>query len=371
MDLFFSGQSMLVLLLVAAGCLVLARAFELARLRWHARSKGAVRAVAHVAELPEGEEVTIVGVLGVQGAMCSRFEDAHPVAATSYCQPPGRGPDRAVRTWHARAERLYLEIEGVRVELDGPLVVLRGSCEWTVEGGLDRLRERVRDRVYAADVKMHARMRGESQHHVFRSLEPGDRVAVTGVVERNVDADGPASYRRHGGGWRLKGGDDGVLSAQFRGRPATVRRFGRLPVYAAAAGVAAASIVASFAAGTQPACSDHRELCALYGLCGTRLLSEGNELTVTCVAPSTQDCQQSLRCRKLGACSASDWGECIATSDSECRHSLSCELYGRCSVSPEGECVALSQDDCQRAGRCMHARFGCAIEAGTCTPKQR
>ncbi|HZO17099.1 MAG TPA: hypothetical protein VFB62_27670 [Polyangiaceae bacterium] len=366
MDLFLSAQSISMLLAIAGAWLVGAWWLQ----RWRARARmtaPSLRTYDRVDDLPVGELVTLRGVLRVDGTMCARFEDAHPVAATSYWQPPIRsGEDRSLRTWHACAERLYLDVAGTRVALDGPLVVAMGSTEWAIEGGLHRLRERVRDRVYAADVVARARRRGDGSDHVFRSLEPGDAVAISGIIERKVDADGPASYRRHGGGWRLASAEDEVLIARYRGRPEPSRRLGRVPFYAAAAGAGLAVLLASLVAGTHPTCSDHREQCALYGLCGTRLVRQGASLDVSCVPPSHEDCRQSLSCRKLGACSAAPWGACVAESNGDCRASLNCELYGRCTATSEGECAAISPADCARVDRCR--RNGCDIKSGACVP---
>jgi hypothetical protein len=366
MDLFLSSQSLVFLGLLAAGSMTLC--WLVGRLRARRRASAArVEGSARLHDLQAGAPAALTGILRVEGPMCSRFEDAHPVAVTSYQQPPGlRAEEALLRTWHERAARIYLEVGDRRVALEGALVVARGSNEWTPGAGLEGLRDRVRDRVYAAEVLARARRRGDDREHVFRSLEPGDEVVVRGIAERKVDADGPTSYRHHGGGWRLLPEGDGAIVAHYCGRPDLRAQLGRAPLYAAAGSVAMALLLASFAAGTQPACSDRREACALYGWCGTRLEQQGAELSVACVPSSSEDCARSLLCRKSGACTAAPWGECIATRDDDCRDSLACQIHGRCSAGPGGECLAASLADCMRAAQC---REGCRLFMGECLPQ--
>jgi len=141
--------------------------------------------------------------------MCRRLEDAYPVAATTF-RERADWRDGETRRRHDQAARLWLEVDGLRLRLRGPVVVERGSEERLVGMlGLTQLCSRARERIGAALWSME-RVSGGAEA-VFRSLHAGDAVVARGVISVAAAADGPASYRRPGMGYDLTPLDDGAI----------------------------------------------------------------------------------------------------------------------------------------------------------------
>src|SRR5690606_436490 len=114
MDLLLSAQSMGVVAFVAAGCMVAAGAISTGLSRRRARLRQEAPASDPAAFSP-GRPVAVVGRLHVDGSCCPRLEDAAPVAATSFLRDAGT----ATTAWCERAQALWLEVGGSRVELGG------------------------------------------------------------------------------------------------------------------------------------------------------------------------------------------------------------------------------------------------------------
>lgn len=162
----------------------------------------------------EGQRVTLTGTLRAAGPPCSSFEDSGRSVAAATVHGALRG------TLSVRAERLWIEVEGRRVELDGPLTVAAGSLETRPNVALEELADGVVQRVVEAsgDRPM---PRGKVR---FRSLLAGDRVRAAGVLTRGSAAGVAITYRDEGAPWSLlpdpadeDGG--GAMTLSFAGSP--------------------------------------------------------------------------------------------------------------------------------------------------------
>lgn len=224
MDLLLSAQSMGVVAFVAAGCMVAAGAISTGLSRRRARLRQEAAPASDPASFSPGRPVAVVGRLHVDGSCCPRLEDDAPVAASSFLRDAGT----ETTAWCARAQALWLEVGGSRVELRGSLLVDVGSEEQYPAVGLDRLA--ARKRTYAAPVHTLPQRKGTARHGVFRSLHPGDEVVVIGLVERTAEA----GDRQRGAGWQLVPDAAGVLVACYRRRPRIRGAFGSLQLWAAA-----------------------------------------------------------------------------------------------------------------------------------------
>ncbi|MEQ9318407.1 MAG: hypothetical protein RIF41_04580 [Polyangiaceae bacterium] len=149
-----------------------------------------------------GRSIVLLGTLRVEGTMCRRLEDAHPVAATTFVERVARAGIEVGRR-HDQAARLWLELDGgLRLRLRGPVMVSRGSEERRVGAlGLSQLCSKAHERLESASRSF--AVATAAAEAVFRSLRAGDPVEATGVVEAARAADAPASYRRPGKGYEL------------------------------------------------------------------------------------------------------------------------------------------------------------------------
>jgi hypothetical protein len=260
MDLFLSAQSVGLAAFVTAGCMVAGGVIAQARaLRRASRQRHvAPEATASVASLSHGKHVLVAGVLRVEGSCCPRLEDAMPVAATTFEQPGRSYSDRRPAdrrpvdrrrsdvpedegpvAWCDRARHLRMQVGDVSIALDGPVRVVLGADELYPACAFQRLRGRVAERILASS-KMAAAMLAQPKpanvppFGVFRSVGHGDQVVVAGIVEPVADADGPASYRQPGGGWRLRPDESGTLRLWSRRRPRVRGGLGAIRAYAAA-----------------------------------------------------------------------------------------------------------------------------------------
>lgn len=169
-------------------------------------------------QLIVGNPIELTGLLRVEGTMCRRLEDAHPVAATTFRERAVRHEAEAWRR-HDQAARLWLELpNGPRLRLRGPVVVARGSEERLVGIlGLTQLCSRAHERIEGAQ-RSRERVEGVDES-VFRSLRAGDEVLARGVVAFATAADAPASYRRPGMGYELVPLVDGVIELSSAAPP--------------------------------------------------------------------------------------------------------------------------------------------------------
>jgi hypothetical protein len=199
------------------------------------RRAGAVRArlgPAHHSQraLRNGEVVTLVGRLELEGEACSRIEGGDGAAVAEAETRQGQRLADAV----ARGA-LVVALDDARVALHKPLRLLVGSRELFAGGDVRGLAPWLRARIPLRD----AAPAGEV---VFRSLAPRDRVLVRGVARR-VLVEGPASYRRAAPcTWELVKSHEGPVTIAFAGRPrvrgklyalaTNVRPVGGMPVLA-------------------------------------------------------------------------------------------------------------------------------------------
>jgi hypothetical protein len=341
MDLFLSSQSVGMVALLAAGCMVAAGLASSSRARRRALERQAKwRDNATLQTFAPGRHVIVTGVLRVEGSCCPRLEDAAPVAATTFQHKKSRrGP---TVSWCQRAVSLRLVLGEASLAIDGPVRVEVGSEEHYPGCALEKLRGRVTERIFASDM-VPARERGDvPQHGVFRSLRHGDEVVVAGMAERAPHGDGPTTYRAAGGGWRIVPDQSGAVTVCCRRRPVIRGALGVVRVYAAAlAAVLTAVVAASFASAQQPGCESDGQLCKLYGWCGARLEIESSGVAVSCAPTSESDCRRSAACELRGACSP-EGNDCVVTSANDCRRSVQCEAYGLCRLG-DGECVRATE----------------------------
>jgi hypothetical protein len=195
----------------------------------------------------EGERVTLTGILRAAGPTPSSFEDKNRSVAAA----TARGAATGIVS--ARAERLWIEADGRRVELSGPVIVALGSRETKPNVALEELSDGVVQRVAEAsgDSPM---PRGAVR---FCSVLPGDRVRAAGLLTRGSDVGSAIAYRDEGAPWALvpDPGDDHAAgtavrlsfdgSPRVRGPVASILAGVRTARRPAAFGVVIATILAS------------------------------------------------------------------------------------------------------------------------------
>ncbi len=235
MDLFLSAQSVGLAAFVTAGCMVVGGVFAQSRSRRRAlKLREAPSETTPVEALAGGKRVLVAGTLKVKGSCCARLEDAMPVAVTTFEQRErDHAPTRAV-LWCDRARHLRVEVGGVSIFVDGPVQVVVGADELYPACAYEKLRGRVTERLLASEKTCTVETANIPRFGVFRSVAHGDQVVIAGIVEPVANGDGPSSYRRPGGGWRLRPDDTGVVRLWSRRRPRVRGAFGAVSAYAAA-----------------------------------------------------------------------------------------------------------------------------------------
>jgi hypothetical protein len=215
--------------------------------------------------------------------------------------------------------------------------------------------------LFAVEPECGAADPGDRPHGVFRSVAPGERVIVTGMVEHDGGRLGPASYRTLPARFRLAAPIGGALAVVYTGRPQVQSSAVSFSLARALAmGAGGALLIGSFVAGTEPECSDTGQLCLLYGTCGLTLDPSAG---LSCVARDDEDCAASIHCRILGRCSR-EAGSCVARGD-DCREASACQRWGLCSAAADGTCVAVDDADCTYSEACSQ-RGECRALAGSC-----
>lgn len=234
MDLFLSAQSVGLAAFVTAGCMVAGGVFARSRARQRATAlRVAPKDTTPVESLVGGKRVLVAGTLAVKGSCCARLEDAMPVAATTFEHPDEESAEMTV-LWCEQAKRLLVTVGEVSIVVDGPVRVLVGADELYPACAFDKLRGRVTERVRASSRTECREPTAPPRHGVFRSVGHGDQVVIAGIVEPVPSGDGPASYRRPGGSWRLRPDETGTIRLWSRRRPRVRGAFGAVRAYAAA-----------------------------------------------------------------------------------------------------------------------------------------
>jgi hypothetical protein len=169
---------------VSAGAGVAALRPRIAAWRAARRARAAL-GEPHRGALEGGARVTLSGVLLAKDERVARYEDGGEAAAASVGREPG-----------VRAAQLAVLVGDTVITLEGPIAVVAGSREsWPGRAGA-KLAAAVRERA-GADL--------DAQHApVFRSVAPGDRVRVTGVLREEAAEDG-TTYRDAAKRWTLSG----------------------------------------------------------------------------------------------------------------------------------------------------------------------
>ncbi|AUX40342.1 uncharacterized protein SOCE26_017420 [Sorangium cellulosum] len=160
--------------------------------------------------------------------MAARFEDGAAVAAATVAYDPRERalgePERWTPGHNVRASGLFVSVGGERVELQGPVEVVAGSRELRPGKPLESM-------PLATCCRVTATFPGARPHFMervvlFRSLSPGDRVRVSGVLRREA-ATGEAGSRSAAARWTLVAdGESASPSAErgleiaFEGNPA-------------------------------------------------------------------------------------------------------------------------------------------------------
>jgi hypothetical protein len=213
MDLFGNPQSIVAVAFTAASCFVAGG--------WLARGREAKRSKKPtVPGAALGPRVMVVGVLKVEGLCCSRFEDAVPVAATTFQQRRRDGAQGV--TWCNRARRVWVDVGEQRVAIEGPIRVDVGSEEQYPGCPLPELRGRIVQRIFASQMVPSSLSADPPNHGVFRSVRPDDQVVVVGRVVRD------------GGRWVLSPDDTGAVTLCYRRRPTVRGALFKLHAWAAA-----------------------------------------------------------------------------------------------------------------------------------------
>lgn len=245
MDLLLSAQSVGLAAFVTAGCMVAGGVLAQSRARRReGRPREAPRDTTPIEALAGGKRVLVAGKLEVKGSCCARLEDAMPVAATTFerrlferrmfdQREREVALDRAV-VWCDRARHLRVVVGEVSIVVDGPVRVLVGADELYPGCAFEKLRGRVTERVLASEKSSTLESTNMPRHGVFRSVGHGDQVVIAGIVEPVANDGGPSSYRRPGGGWRLRPDESGTIRLWSRRRPRVRGAFGAISAYAAA-----------------------------------------------------------------------------------------------------------------------------------------
>lgn len=161
-----------------------------------ARRARAALGEPHRGALEGGARVTLSGVLLAKDERVARYEDGGEAAAASVGQEPG-----------VRAAQLAVLVGETLIALEGPIAVVAGSREsWPGRAGA-KLAAAVRERASADLDPRHA--------PVFRSVAPGDRVRITGVLREEAADDG-TTYRDAAKRWTLSGEGAPLLLAAER-----------------------------------------------------------------------------------------------------------------------------------------------------------
>jgi hypothetical protein len=229
MELFGSPQSIVTLALAAAGCLVAGGCLSRQRERWINRRRTDARAERRKG-LPApapGPRVMVVGVLKVEGLCTSRFEDAVPVAVTTFQQPRGSERETRTVTWCNRARRVWVDVGDDRVTIEGPIRVDIGSEEHYPGCPLSELRGRILQRIFASQIVPTSADDEVPSNGVFRSIRPDDQVVVVGRIERISQTES----EHH---WRLRPDDSGAVTLCYRRRPAVRGALFKMTDWAAA-----------------------------------------------------------------------------------------------------------------------------------------
>jgi hypothetical protein len=220
MEWWASPQTVGVSAVVAAGALVVGGI--MARVREsRAAPDAAPTSTPNGAEaMQPGPRVMVVGVMKVEGLCCSRFEDATPVAASTFHEPRG-DKEEPSRTWSAQAKNLWVDVGQVRIALDGPVRVEVGSEEHYPGCATDELEGRVVQRIFSGRI-VPSRDNVVPLHGVFRSVKPDDQVAVVGRMERGPSVSKKRRKWSEAAVWRLTPDASGAITICYRRRP-TVR----------------------------------------------------------------------------------------------------------------------------------------------------
>ncbi len=239
MDLLLSAQSVGLVACVTAGCMVAGGVISRARAQRRAdRTREPPRDTTPIASLVGGKRVLVAGVLKVNGSCCARLEDAMPVAATTFEQPRRKTVAEGTVMWCDRARHLHVDVGDVSIVVDGPVRVIVGADELYPACAFEKLRGRVSERLHASERKSADDPSHTPRHGVFRSVGHGDQVVIAGIVEPVANPGrkgaGPTSYRRAGGGWRLRPDETGTLRMWSRRRPRVRGAFGAISAYATA-----------------------------------------------------------------------------------------------------------------------------------------
>jgi hypothetical protein len=144
----------------------------------------------HRGPLTGGAVVTLTGTLLAKDERVLRYEDGGEAAAAAAAGEPA-----------ARAAQLAVLVGDAVIALEGPITLLSGSRESWPGRPVAKLSAAVRERAGAL-LELH-------RVPVFRSVAPGDRVRVRGVLREEAAEDG-TTYRDAAKRWAF-GGDGGPL----------------------------------------------------------------------------------------------------------------------------------------------------------------
>lgn len=230
MDLFATPQSIGMVAIIAAGCMVVGGLIARGRDRWRLRFRRIGLEGPPTSDHPlsahaiPGPRVMVVGRLKVDGECCSRFEDAALVAATTFEQRR----DLHSVTWSTRAKDLWVDVGGERVTIEGPVRVCIGSEEHYPGSPVDE--RKTRERIQAAQTVPSRDKERPPRHGVFRSIKPDDQVVVVGRIEHDPGAEAEAR-------WHVRPDASGAVSIYYRRRPTVRGAFFKLQGWAAALSV--------------------------------------------------------------------------------------------------------------------------------------
>ncbi len=236
MDLFATPQSIAMVAILAAGCMVAGGWIARGRDRWRLRFRrmgleGPPSSDHGLTPVPgqaiQGPRVMVVGRLKVDGAGCARFEDGAPVAVTHFEGPSvSRRPQPLHNvTRSMRAKDLWVDVGGERVTVQGPVRVHIGSEEHYPASPVDE--RKTRERIEAAPAVPSGHKERPPRHGVFRSVKPDDQVVVVGRIEHDPAAEAGAR-------WHVRPDASGAVSIYYRRRPTVRGAFFKLQGWAAA-----------------------------------------------------------------------------------------------------------------------------------------
>lgn len=219
---------MLALPLVVLGGLWFRRADAWLKVRQHAfvhqkRIGDPVRSLDHGSD---GRRAVLEGELSVEGPLVDRFEDGAPAAVTAAVSARVKGafasePSAVM----GRAERLVLHVNQEKIPLKGDVNLLVGSAETLGAQSVKGLLPQVQDRLVAAEPSSMTRLAGGKV--TFRSIAPGDRVKVSGMLRKASRTEETSHYRSSDLRWLLVDEVEGTrepLEMVYQGRPRIGRR---------------------------------------------------------------------------------------------------------------------------------------------------